>query len=422
MLEADGGRPRELDAARRVRLLKQLAAALDARYPETHGHSRRVARHAAAIAKRMGLPAEEVARIRTAAAIHDVGKIAIPAAIVEKPGRLTDAEFAEVRRHAEIGAEMAAELGDEDLTRIVRHHHERLDGAGYPDGLAGDGIPIGARIIAVADTFDAITSTRPYRSARRHKVALSLLGAEAGAQLDPDAVRAFRRYYSGHRPVAAWALALNGPRQLIASLAGEAKLAGTVTAATLATVAAGGAAIPASHADRQPLASAVPAAPTSGPETLATAGGSATAKGEAGPGPADLRRQGPARRAGGNAAHPASEPLLVSEETSSGAPQGGDGISGSPVPESQSSGGGGSNPGGRPGGDAGGGSSDGVDLGGSNVGEEPERIVPTVTSTVRDVVDTVDQTVQEPTATVNDVTETVDSTLRDLTQGPSKAR
>jgi putative nucleotidyltransferase with HDIG domain len=246
--ESAGDPPAQLSASRRARLLKQLAAALEARYPDTHGHSRRVARHAAAIAKRMGLPGEEVARIRAAATVHDIGKIDIPAAIIEKPGDLTDAEFAVVKGHPEIGARMVAGLDDEKLMRIVRNHHERLDGRGYPDGLAGAQIPLGARIIAVADTFDAVTSTRPYRPARRHKEALGLLAAEAGTQLDPEAVRAFRRYYSGHRPVAAWALLLNGPRHLIASLTGQAKLAGTVTAVTLAAAAAGTVAIPAPKA------------------------------------------------------------------------------------------------------------------------------------------------------------------------------
>jgi putative nucleotidyltransferase with HDIG domain len=246
--ESAGDPPARLSASKQARLLKQLAATLEARCPDTHGHSRRVARHAAAIAKRMGLPGEEVARIRTAATVHDIGKIDIPAAIIKKPGDLTAAEFAAIKEHPGIGARMVAGLGDEELTRIVRNHHERLDGKGYPDGFAGAQIPLGARIIAVADTFDAITSTRSYRPARRHKEALELLAAEAGTQLDPEAVRAFRRYYSGHRPVAAWALLLNGPRHLIASLTGQAKLAGAVTAATLATAAAGTVAIPAPEA------------------------------------------------------------------------------------------------------------------------------------------------------------------------------
>jgi putative nucleotidyltransferase with HDIG domain len=250
-----GDPPAELSQRRRARLLEQLASALEARDPDTHGHSRRVARHAGVIAKRMGLPREEVARIRTAAAIHDVGKVEMPAEIVNKPGPLSDAEFEVIKRHVVVGARMVAGLGDEELTRIVRHHHERLDGRGYPDGLAGDRIPLGARIVAVADTFDAVTSTRPYRPARRHKEALELLAAEAGTQLDPDAVRSFRSYYSGLRPVALWALLLNGPRQLLASLGGKVRLGDLAVttkaaAATVATLAAGSVGLHALHSDR----------------------------------------------------------------------------------------------------------------------------------------------------------------------------
>jgi HD-GYP domain-containing protein (c-di-GMP phosphodiesterase class II) len=221
-----------------VKHLKRLAAALEARDPYTYGHARRVARHATAVAKRMGLPRAEVARIRTAASVHDVGKVEIPLEIVQKPGSLSDEEFAAVKRHSAAGAELVADLGDEKLTRIVRHHHERFDGSGYPDGLAGERIPLGARIIAVADTFDAITSTRPYRPARPHKEALKLLSSEAGAQLDPDAVRAFRAHYSGLRAVALSALAFNGPRQLLASLVDELRLGGAAVAAKGAAVTA----------------------------------------------------------------------------------------------------------------------------------------------------------------------------------------
>lgn len=237
--ESRGDAGVELSSSRRVRLLKQLATGLEVRYPDFHGHSRRVARHAAALAKRMGLEPDEVARIRTAATVHDVGKVDVPSAIINKPGKLTDDEFAAVKQHAEIGARMVTGLGDEALTRMVRHHHERLDGSGYPDGLTGAQIPLGARIIAVADTFDALTSTRPYRPARRHKDALSVLAAGSGTQLDAEAVRAFRGYYSGHRPVALWALLLHGSRQFLASFAAQVKLAGAVAAATLATVTAG---------------------------------------------------------------------------------------------------------------------------------------------------------------------------------------
>jgi len=186
-----------------ARTLARLAAGLEVRAPGINGHSRRVSRYAAGIARRMGLPREQVARVRQAAAVHDIGKLEMPARIVNKPGPLSDEEFTQVQRHAAAGERMVAGLGDEQLSAIVRHHHERVDGAGYPDGLVGAEIPLGARIVAVADTFDALTSTRPYRPASNHRDALVLLGAEAGAQLDPDVVRAFRDYYSGFRGVLA---------------------------------------------------------------------------------------------------------------------------------------------------------------------------------------------------------------------------
>jgi putative nucleotidyltransferase with HDIG domain len=241
---------------RRARLLERLSRALEARDPRTHGHSRRVARHAAAIARRMSLPPEEVARIRTAAVLHDVGKIDTPKEIIDKPGPLTAAEYEVVKRHAPVGAGMVAALGDARLTGFVRHHHERLDGGGYPDGLVGGEIPLGARIIAVADTFDAVTSARPYRQAMAHREALALLGAEAGTQLDPEVVRGFRRYYSNYRPIALWAAFLALPRQAGFLLLdfprfGSALTSAKAAAASVATVAVGAAAVhpatPAGH-------------------------------------------------------------------------------------------------------------------------------------------------------------------------------
>jgi response regulator RpfG family c-di-GMP phosphodiesterase len=200
-----------LSSSRQAQLLEQLSAALEARDAYTHGHSRRVTRYSEAIARGLGLGRDEIARIRTAAAVHDVGKIRTPRAVLNKPGRLSDEEFATVKRHPVEGAELVAEIGDPELTAMVRHHHERLDGRGYPDGLVGSEIPLGARIIAVADTFDAITSTRPYRAGGRHKKALDILRHEAGEQLDPDAVAAFLAYYSGRRSVAWWSVLVTEP-------------------------------------------------------------------------------------------------------------------------------------------------------------------------------------------------------------------
>jgi putative nucleotidyltransferase with HDIG domain len=255
LVGSNGAAP-SLSRERRARLLERLSRALEARDPRTHGHSRRVARHAAAVAKRMSLPRAEVARIRTAAVLHDVGKIDTPKEIIDKAGPLSAAEYEVVKRHAPVGARMVGALGDARLTAFVRSHHERLDGAGYPDGLSAGEIPLGARIIAVADTFDAVTSARPYRRAMAHREALALLAAAAGTQLDPEVVRGFRRYYSGFRPVALWAAFLALPRQagfLLLDLPrfGSALTSAKVAAASLAAVAVGTAivqpAVPASH-------------------------------------------------------------------------------------------------------------------------------------------------------------------------------
>ena len=192
-----------LSTKERARLsLEELVSGIEASDPYLHGHSRRVARHSWMIARKMGLASDEVARVRTAAAIHDVGKIHTPTAILHKPARLTDEEYDVIKRHPGDGAQMADVLRDAALASIVRHHHERMDGSGYPDALRGDEIPLGARIIAVADTFDAITSERPYRHASAHKKAIDILRAEAAAGLDPDVVRAFCGHYAGRTPIA----------------------------------------------------------------------------------------------------------------------------------------------------------------------------------------------------------------------------
>jgi putative nucleotidyltransferase with HDIG domain len=194
------------DGEQSTRLLEQLADALESQDTYTLGHSRRVARHAVMVARRMGLSDAEVDRVRLAAAIHDVGKLRVPRELLHKPGRLTDAEYEIVKQHAVLGAGIVDCLGDPELTAIVRHHHERLDGTGYPSGLAGDAIPLGARIVAVADTFDAIIEARPYRPAAPHKRAIDVLLEERGTQFDPEVVSAFMSRYSGRRALPLWAL------------------------------------------------------------------------------------------------------------------------------------------------------------------------------------------------------------------------
>jgi putative nucleotidyltransferase with HDIG domain len=179
--------------------LAALAASLEAGIPGIASHLRRVACYAVAAARELELPCAEVERVRRAAAIHDIGKVEMPPGLVNKPGALSPAEFAVVKRHAQVGARIAERFGQADLAPIVRHHHERFDGDGYPDGLAGERIPLGARIVAVADTFDAVTSSRPYRDAMAEREALSLLWSEAGGHFDPKVVAAFCAYYSGPR-------------------------------------------------------------------------------------------------------------------------------------------------------------------------------------------------------------------------------
>jgi putative nucleotidyltransferase with HDIG domain len=194
----------DLSRGRRAELLAELAAELESRDPWTHGHSRRVAKHAAMIAARIGLSDRHVRIVRAAAELHDVGKINIPRAVLHKPSKLTDIELGLIELHPVDGAEIVSTLGEPELTAMVRHHHERLDYSGYPDRLGAGEIPLGARIIAIADTFDAITSTRPYRPARTHQEALEILDEEAGVRLDPVGVEAFRASYAERWPSPAW--------------------------------------------------------------------------------------------------------------------------------------------------------------------------------------------------------------------------
>jgi len=236
--------PIDLSMERRAALFRQLAADLEESDPYTHGHSQRVARYAALIGAELGLTRPEVEQLRTAALLHDVGKLYTPKEILHKPGRLTDSEFEVIKRHPVDGARMIRLLlADDELTSIVLHHHERFDGGGYPSGLTGNLIPFSARIIAVADTFDAITSKRPYRLAMPHKVALGILRREAGTQLDPNVVRAFLAAYSGREPRAAAAGIAAAVEAFIPSVAGAGvRLAGV--AAGAAVLATGGLTLP----------------------------------------------------------------------------------------------------------------------------------------------------------------------------------
>jgi HD-GYP domain-containing protein (c-di-GMP phosphodiesterase class II) len=201
-----------------IELLEELSKRLEARDAYTHGHDQRVARHAEHIARAMHLSQAEIVKIRAAATVHDVGKIYTPREILNNPGRLTDQEYAIVKLHAHDGADMLSAVGDPEIAAMVRHHHERVDGHGYPDGLAGSDIPLGARIIAVADTFDAITSNRPYRPVGTHKRALDILSQQAGSQLYGPAVAAFLSRYSARRSIAWFAFATVLPQRILVAL------------------------------------------------------------------------------------------------------------------------------------------------------------------------------------------------------------
>ncbi len=171
-----------------------LNRALASRDPGTREHSLRVAELSARIAGEMGLPAPRVEKIRLAADLHDIGKMGISEQILNKQDPLTLDETEEIRRHSAIGASTLEPFAAlKDIALLVRHHHENFDGSGYPDGLAGEEIPLESRIIAVADTFDAVTSTRPYREARTEEAAIREIRQRSGSQFDPRVVEAFLR-------------------------------------------------------------------------------------------------------------------------------------------------------------------------------------------------------------------------------------
>ena len=169
-----------------------LATAIEAKDPYTEGHIDRVAHYATSLAKEIGLPLREQQLIRKAAILHDVGKIGVRESILNKHGPLTKKEFDQVKLHPIVGERICQPLRqDELILHVVRHHHERYDGKGYPDGLAGEEIPLAARIMAVVDTYDALTSDRPYRGRLTPEEALWVLRGVAGKQLDPRLTMAF---------------------------------------------------------------------------------------------------------------------------------------------------------------------------------------------------------------------------------------
>jgi putative nucleotidyltransferase with HDIG domain len=172
--------------------LTALTSALDFRDNETGGHSDRVVAYMELLLEQMDIHGPELATLRRGALLHDVGKIGVPDNVLRKPTALSEGEWAVMKRHPEFGARIIAGIPFlEDVARIVRHHHERWDGMGYPDGLKGDRIPLGARIFAVGDSFDAMTSDRPYRRGLLIDAAREEIRRCANSQFDPAVVTAF---------------------------------------------------------------------------------------------------------------------------------------------------------------------------------------------------------------------------------------
>jgi HD-GYP domain-containing protein (c-di-GMP phosphodiesterase class II) len=179
-----------------IRALIQL---LDLKDLKTGLYSRQLADWAERVAEHMGVGSEQLSEVGVAALLHDIGKIGVPDSILQKPGPLGDEELALIRRHPEFGWAILNSIpGFEKTSLLVLHHHERFDGKGYPAGLAGKTIPIGARIVSVVDTLDAMLSDRPYRPSYSIPEALVRLEPEAGSQFDPDVLGYFIEIASRH--------------------------------------------------------------------------------------------------------------------------------------------------------------------------------------------------------------------------------
>jgi putative nucleotidyltransferase with HDIG domain len=173
--------------------VRALSNAVEARDAYTRKHAERVTAYGMKIARALGLSVSAVAELEFGFLLHDIGKLAIPDSILYKPGQLTPEERALVVQHPVVGAEIVRDIEFlAQTTQVVRYHHERWDGSGYPDGLAGDDIPLSARVFAVADVLDALTSDRPYRKASPLDVAREMIVAESGKHFDPRVIEAFK--------------------------------------------------------------------------------------------------------------------------------------------------------------------------------------------------------------------------------------
>lgn len=167
----------ELESAEAV--IYALSRAIEGKDPYTEGHCERLSQYGVTLGCRLGRPEKEIEALRKAGSVHDIGKIVIPDAVLKKEGPLTEEEFLLVKEHPVVGEDICRPLKSFDLVRpIIRHHHERLDASGYPDGLEGDAIPITARILSIVDVYDALTTDRPYRSALSPEEALAIMEGE----------------------------------------------------------------------------------------------------------------------------------------------------------------------------------------------------------------------------------------------------
>ncbi|WP_069650812.1 HD-GYP domain-containing protein [Caloranaerobacter ferrireducens] len=172
--------------------IQALTNAMEAKDAYTKGHADRVGKYAVKLARALNLSDKKIENIKNAAILHDIGKIGIDDQILKKPGKLTDEEYQKIKEHPSIGAEILKGVNFlKEVSNIVRHHHERYDGKGYPDGLKEDEIPVEAAILAIADVYDAMTSDRPYRKALSKDVALSEIEKNAGTQFDPEFAKMF---------------------------------------------------------------------------------------------------------------------------------------------------------------------------------------------------------------------------------------
>ena len=183
-----------------VETVTALAEAVEKRDPYTGGHLHRVVAYSLLLGRELGIDAESLERLALGATLHDIGKIGVPDQVLLKPGKLDDDEAAAMRRHPVDGAEIVSRIESlHEILPIVRSHHERIDGGGYPDGLVGDAIPLAARIVSVADTFDAMTTSRPYRAALAHDVAAGEIVRNAGVQHCATVVAALARLFAAGR-------------------------------------------------------------------------------------------------------------------------------------------------------------------------------------------------------------------------------